>query len=119
MCPWQATRIENFRDSRRPTIIVAICNVPIADVKLGSDGQKANHTDPEWHGVETIDIEGAQIPINRYFLRHPEMVLGTWSRKDRLYDAGYSVDGNGDLAGQLREAVGRLPAFAPTQAAAD
>ena len=25
------------------------------------------------------------IPINRYFLHHPEMVLGTWSRKDRLY----------------------------------
>ena len=41
---------------------------------------------------QPLDIEGAEIPINRYFLDHPEMVLGTWSRKDRLYDAGYSVD---------------------------
>ena len=33
---------------------------------------------------------------------HPEMVLGTWSRKDTLYGGeGYSVTGNGDLAGQL------------------
>ena len=34
---------------------------------------------------------------------HPEMVLGTWSRKDTLYGGeGYSVIGNGDLAEQLQ-----------------
>ena len=43
------------------------------------------------------------------------MVLGTWSRKDTLYGEGYSVTGNGDLAEQLREAIRRLPEFAPLQ----
>ena len=40
---------------------------------------------------------------------HPEMVLGTWSRQDRLYAAGYSLRGDGDLAGQLAAATQRLP----------
>ncbi len=40
------------------------------------------------------------------------MVLGNWSRKDRLYGGeGYSVTGNGDLAEQFKEAIGRLPRF--------
>ena len=30
-------------------------------------------------------IDGAEVTVNRYFLNHPEMVLGTWSRKDTLY----------------------------------
>ena len=64
-----------------------------------------------------IAIEGREIPVNRYFLNHPEMVLGTWSRKDTLYGGeGYSVLGNGDLAGQLKAAIHRLPQFAPIQA---
>ena len=42
------------------------------------------------------------------------MVLGTWTRKDTLYGGeGYSVIGNGDLATQLKEAIARLPEFAP------
>ena len=48
---------------------------------------------------------------------HPEMVLGTWTRKDTLYGGeGYSVLGNGDLAQQLKAAIQRLPEFAPLQA---
>lgn len=74
-----------------------------------------HHADPKWLDVEPIDIEGAQVPINSYFLRHQEMVLGTWSRKDRLYDAGYSVLGNGDLAQQLDEAIRRLPETAASR----
>ena len=27
----------------------------------------------------------SEVPVNRYFLNHPEMVLGDWSRKDTLY----------------------------------
>ena len=54
--------------------------------------------------------------MNRYFLNHPEMVLGTWGRKDTLYGGeGFSVDSNGDLATQLREAVERLPQFEARQ----
>ena len=70
-----------------------------------------NHTDPAWLETAPLAIEGVDIPINRYFLRHPEMVLGTWSRQDRLYasESGYSLLAHGDLAVQLQGAVGRLP----------
>ena len=63
-----------------------------------------------------MEIDGTEVSINRYFVRHPEMVLGHWSRKDTLYGEGYSVLSNGDLAGQLRQAIDRLPEFAPIQA---
>ena len=74
-------------------------------------GADVNHTDPEWLETEPLAIEGIDIPINRYFLRHPEMVLGTWTRQDRLYasESGYSLLAHGDLAMQLQDAVGRLP----------
>jgi N12 class adenine-specific DNA methylase len=74
-------------------------------------GEDVNHTDPEWLKTEPLAIEGIDIPINRYFLRHPGMVLGTWSRQDRLYasESGYSLISHGDLAVQLQSAVGRLP----------
>ncbi len=52
--------------------------------------------------------------INRYFARHPEMVLGEMSIEDTLYDGeGISVKSNGDLEKQLWDAVYRLPYFAP------
>jgi SAM-dependent methyltransferase len=79
-------------------------------------GEPARHADPDWLGVAPLDIGGISVPVNRYFLSHPEMVLGTWSRKDTLYGEGYSVTGTGDLAGQLREAVRHLPEFAPLRA---
>lgn len=39
------------------------------------------------------------------------MVLGTWSRQDRLYasESGYSLLATGDLSVQMQDAVGRLP----------
>ena len=72
-------------------------------------GEPANHADPVWLDTAPLSIDGADIPINRYFLDHPEMVLGRWSRKDRLYSAGYSVESTGDLAAQLAAAIRRLP----------
>ncbi len=64
-----------------------------------------------------LAIGGVEVAINRYFLNHPEMVLGTWSVKDTLYGEGYSVTGNGNLTEALRDAIGRLPAFAIQEAA--
>jgi hypothetical protein len=72
-------------------------------------GEPARHADPAWLKTEPLDIDGVALPFNSYFVRHPEMVLGTLSRKDTLYGEGYSVTGNGDLAEQLREATRRLP----------
>jgi len=48
-------------------------------------GEPAHHVDPDWLGVTPLEIDGAEVTVNRYFLNHPEMVLGTWSRKDTLY----------------------------------
>jgi N12 class adenine-specific DNA methylase len=69
------------------------------------------HANESWLGIGTLTVEGVEVGINRYFLDHPEMVLGDWSRKDRLYGGidGYSVTSNGDLAKQLAAAIGRLP----------
>ena len=79
-------------------------------------GEAAHHVDPDWLGIAPLEIDGAEVPVNRYFLNHPEMVLGNWTRKDTLYGGeGYSVTGNGDLAGQLKEAIHRLPEYAPFQ----
>ena len=81
--------------------------------KRGPD-EPARHADADWLGVAPLAIEGVNGLVNRYFLNRPEMVLGTWTRKNTLYgDEGYSVLGNGDLARQLHEAIHRLPEFAP------
>src|ERR1700761_2328958 len=62
-------------------------------------GEPARHADPDWPATGTLLIDGIGVPINRYFLNHPEMVLGAWSRQDRLYggEDGYSIIGQGDL----------------------
>jgi N12 class adenine-specific DNA methylase len=81
-------------------------------------GEPEHHADPQWLGIAPLSIEGMEIPINHYFVNHPEMVLGNWTRKDTLYGGeGYSVTGNGELSGQLKDAIRRLPEFAPSQAA--
>jgi N12 class adenine-specific DNA methylase len=81
--------------------------------------EPARHVDPDWLGVAPLAIDGAEVTVNRYFLNHPEMVLGAWSRKDTLYGGeGYSVKAQGDLSGQLKDAVHRLPQFAPLEPSA-
>src|SRR5262249_7712011 len=74
------------------------------------------HADTDWLGVAPLAIDGLEVPINRYFLNHPEMVLGTWSNKDTLYGEGYSLLGSGDLKTQLKQAVSHLPEFDPMPA---
>ena len=72
-------------------------------------GQEPNHADPEWLETSVLGIQGADLPVNRYFCNHHEMVLGDWSREDTLYGGKcFSVISNGDLASQLKEAVGRI-----------
>jgi N12 class adenine-specific DNA methylase len=78
-------------------------------------GEHARHEEAEWQRSRPFEIDGTEVSINRYFVRHPEMVLGTYTLKDTLYGEGYSVVGNGDLAAQLRGAIGRLPAREPNR----
>jgi SAM-dependent methyltransferase len=110
-----AIRLPSDAFKREGTAVVT----DIVFLRKRAPGEPARHADPEWLGIAPLSIEGVETPINHYFLNHPDMVLGTWSRKNVLYDdpASYSVQSNGDLAGQLRDAVQRLPEFAPTRAA--
>ncbi len=109
-----AIRLPSDAFKREGTAVVT----DIIFLRKRSLDEAANHADPEWLGVAPLSIEDVEIPINRYFLNHSEMVLGTWSRKNMLYgNEGYSVTGNGDLAGKLQDAIRRLPEYAPLQAA--
>ncbi len=81
----------------------------IVFLRKRAPGQEPNHVDPEWLETSVLGIQGADLPVNRYFCNHHEMVLGDWSRKDTLYGSGFSVTSNGDLASQLKEAIARLP----------
>jgi len=73
-------------------------------------GEEARHADPTWLETAPLTIEGVELPINRYFLQHSAMVLGAWSRHDRLYASdGYTLTATGDLAAQLAAAMQHLP----------
>ncbi len=81
----------------------------IVFLRKRAPGQEPNHAG-DWISTGALAVEGASVPVNRYFLDHPENVLGDWSRKDTLYGGeGFSVLSNGDLASQLKEAITRLP----------
>jgi N12 class adenine-specific DNA methylase/predicted RNA methylase len=111
-----AIRLPSDAFKREGTAVVT----DILCLRKRAPGEPANHADPDWLATGPLAIEGVENSINRYFLNHPEMVLGTWSRQDRLYggNSGYSVVGTGDLATQLAAAVGRLPEQSPTPAVA-
>ncbi|MFA9204960.1 MAG: Eco57I restriction-modification methylase domain-containing protein, partial [Bacteroidia bacterium] len=64
-----------------------------------------------WLMTGDVDINGEPRPINSYFVRHPEMVLGVHSTAGSMYRANeYTVQPiEGDLAEQFAAAVARLP----------
>jgi N12 class adenine-specific DNA methylase len=108
-----AIRLPSDAFKREGTAVVT----DILFLRKRAEGEPAHHADPEWLGIGPLSIDGAEVSINRYFLNHPEMVLGQWSRKDTLYGGeGYSVTSNGELRQQLKQAITRLPEFAPIQA---
>src|SRR5208337_4740908 len=108
-----AIRLPSDAFKREGTAVVT----DIVFLRKRAPGVPANNVDDEWLRVAPLAVEGREVTVNRYFLNHPEMVLGTWTRKDTLYGGeGYSVLSNGDLAGQLKQAIDRLPEFATSQA---
>src|SRR3989475_10712197 len=73
-------------------------------------GEDASHADPAWLETAPLTLDAVVIPVNRYVLHHPAIVLGTWSRHDRLYGSeGYTLTATGDLATQLAAALQHLP----------
>ena len=90
-----AIRLPSDAFKREGTAVVT----DIVFLRKRDRGEPARHVDNDWLGVAPLAIDGAEVPVNRYFLNHPEMVLGKWTRKDTLYGGeGYSVLSNGDLA---------------------
>ena len=101
-----AIRLPSDAFKREGTAVVT----DIVFLRKRDRGEPAHHVDPDWLGVAPLAVDGAKVPVNRYFLKHPEMVLGDWSRKDTLYGGeGYSVTSNGDLGEKLKAAIARLP----------
>ena len=106
-----AVRLPSDAFKREGTAVVT----DIILLRKRAPGEPAKHVDPDWLGIAPLEIDGAEVSVNRYFLNHPEMVLGSWSRKDTLYGEGYSLISNGELSSQLRQAIDRLPQFDPIE----
>ena len=88
----------------------------IVFLRKRAGGELARHADPDGLGVAPLAVGGTEVAVNRYFLAHPDLVLGAWSHKDTLYGDGYSVTATGDLSDQLGAAVARLRRFEPKSA---
>ena len=105
-----AIRLPSDAFKREGTAVVT----DIVFLRKRDRSEPAHHVDPDWLGIAPLEIDGAEVPVNRYFLNHPEMVLGKWSRKDTLYGGeGFSVTSDGDIGEKLREAVSRESVSAP------
>jgi N12 class adenine-specific DNA methylase len=100
-----AIRLPSDAFKREGTAVVT----DIVFLRRRSLDEPPRHVDAEWLATEPKNIEGTTVSINKYFLHHPEQVLGSYSSKDSLYPGGFSVISNGDLAGQLQQAIERLP----------
>lgn len=108
-----AVRLPSDAFRREGTAVVT----DILFLRKRAPGEPERHADPDWLVSAPFEIDGVNVGVNRYFHKHPKMVLGSWSLKDTLYGAeGYSVTATGDLAEQLRAAIGRLPEFPVFQA---
>ncbi len=77
--------------------------------KRGPD-QPENHVDYEWKETAPLSVEDSFVTVNRYFINHPEMVLGNWSLKDTMYGGeGFSITSDGDLGEHLQRSLQLLP----------
>jgi N12 class adenine-specific DNA methylase len=86
----------------------------IVFLRKRSPRQSPQHVDPAWLKTAPLELDDRTVQINKYFMNHPEQVLGTYSTEDTLYaKTGYSLKPNGDLATQLSEAIDRLPRVEP------
>ncbi|MFO0890977.1 MAG: DEAD/DEAH box helicase family protein [Isosphaeraceae bacterium] len=102
-----AIRLPSSAFEREGTKVVT----DIVFLRRRAEGETPCHVATSWLTVAPLAIEGVEVPINRYFHEHPEQVLGSLSRKDRLYggEQGFSVTFSEDLAVALDGAIARLP----------
>jgi SAM-dependent methyltransferase len=62
-----AVRLPSDAFKREGTAVVT----DIVFLRKRATGESAHHVDPEWLGVSPLAIDGAEVPVNRYFLNHP------------------------------------------------
>ncbi|MGL6076735.1 MAG: DEAD/DEAH box helicase family protein [Fimbriiglobus sp.] len=105
-----AIRLPSDAFKREGTAVVT----DIMILRRREPGHPVTHADPDWLGTGPLTLDDRTVTVNRYFLNHPEMVLGSWSAKDTLYGTdGYSVTSTGDLRDQLRSVIALLPERRP------
>ena len=105
-----AIRLPSDAFKREGTAVVT----DILFLRKRGPAEEPRHVDETWLQIAPLVIEGADVPINRYFLTHPEMILGDFCREHQLYGGeGYSVRSNGNLAEQLEAAISCLPTIEP------
>ena len=62
-----------------------------------------------WEQARLTDLDGAQVPVNEFFLDHPEMVLGTLGAVDGAYRADdLTVTPAGDTIAALTAGLDRI-----------
>lgn len=61
--------------------------------------------------ARTIEVDGREVSVNELFIDNPDRVLGRMAMSSGLKDA-FKVQGEGDVAAKLREALGRVVADA-------
>lgn len=76
-----------------------------------ANGEKSNAD--EWVRVGSGSDKGNQFPLNRYFVNHPDMMLGNmvWSTQTTIGRAGAVLEArpDSDLSAELAAAIDRLP----------
>lgn len=78
------------------------------DVRAGSG--------PAWFDAKLVSLKNkygddVQLPVNEYFIAHPEMIVGTLAGDGTMYGGGGAVNVHppADMSAALAEAVSRLP----------
>jgi N12 class adenine-specific DNA methylase len=104
-----AIRLPSDAFKREGTAVVT----DIVFLRKRNPDEAAKHVDQDWLKSGELNIDGVTVPVNQYFLNHPEMVLGDWSRKYTLYGEGISVISREPLAEVLPRAISHLPTFTP------
>lgn len=106
-----AIRLPSDAFKREGTAVVT----DIVFLRKRHPGEPETHVDPDWLKSGELTVDGVTVLVNQYFLNHPEMVLGDWSRKDTLYGEGISVISREPLADALSRAISLLPTFTSTE----
>jgi len=89
----------------------------VSDLLILRRREPSRDPDPTaWEQARITELDGAQVPVNEYFLDHPEMVLGTLGAANGAYRADdLVVTPAGDTIGAFRRGLDRVTTGARTR----